>query len=212
VTEPDRVTAFERVAEIADEAVDLLTGQFRDKPKTTAFLHSIMGSVQSLEDAIYELYQQGDLLLAEGAQLDQIGALLLRERGGLSDASYRVLLAGTILAHRSNGTGEDLLALCAALFADYGIEYTVTEYQRATVVIASYAPLTINLEAVEGTLLLGLFKQAKAAGVKLQLIDPYGSESNSFALAPGSDSVVDTARGFSDTSQTVGGFLDGVRS
>jgi hypothetical protein len=54
---------------------------------------------------------------AEGASLDQYGALFAFARGALDDDHYRALLRGLILARRSSGTASELQAIVRAILS-----------------------------------------------------------------------------------------------
>lgn len=97
------------------DALDRLPEQYRDRPKMQALV-SIMGArSQELEDAFFDIIQNGSLAEASGPVLDQIGDIVGQPRQGRNDQKYRVRLFAKIGQNVSKGTGEDLIAIFKAL-------------------------------------------------------------------------------------------------
>lgn len=82
--------------------------------------------VQELEDAIIQILDETTLPTAIGVQLDGLGEIVGLERQGLDDATYRARLRSQILANRSNGTINELIAI-ADLFTGGGETFTLVE-------------------------------------------------------------------------------------
>lgn len=82
--------------------------------------------VQELEDAILQILTDTILTTAVGVQLDGLGEVIGLERQGLDDATYRARLRSQILANKSNGTINELIAI-ADLFTGGGETFTLVE-------------------------------------------------------------------------------------
>lgn len=201
MSEPDRITAHEEITTHVADGLDLLAREFR-KDRIEAILTAWLSQVQHLEGALFDLLSDG-LTTAVGAQLDQIGDLLGRPRAGLSDDEYRLVLQGTALAISSSGTGPEIYAIADILCKT--VTFTLTEPPVATVKIEPDAALPIS-----ATLVLEVLARAKAAGVRLLLVDPRGASSTRFTFASGTETITDAARGLSDVAASTGGRLVGI--
>lgn len=208
--EPDRPAALARTADHGARAHALLARLLRDKPRVTALLAAWSAQVQAAEDALWSLLVDTTLAAATGAPLDQLGELLGEARQGLADAPYRAVLRATVLALRSEGTGDELLAICAALLgvpAVTSADVTLTEHAPAAVVVAPAGPWALTGGAPAARVLA----RAVAAGVGLQVLDPPATgDWFTFAstLAP---VELDPARGLGDVADpATGGPLVGV--
>jgi hypothetical protein len=206
--EPDRITAHAHDTAHVAEGAALFARYWADKLDAQAVARAYLLQVQDLEDTLWALLEQADLENAEGAQLDQIGELVLLPRGVLSDdALYRPLLRAGIRARRSAGTGEDLLAIATLALQGTGITFSLTEH-HAGVVVEPHAPLPASFAPV----FLRVLRLGKSGAVQLQLFDPPGLEAGLFTLAaPGALlPASDANRGFGQDAGGTGGHLTSV--
>jgi hypothetical protein len=204
--EADRITEHTKVADHAAAGVARLARQF-GKPFIQALLRSWLRPLQDIEDVAWALFTES-LDNAVGAQLDQLGELLVEPRGALVDAAYRVVLRGKVRVTRSLGTAEDLIDAMRVVFGGDGFAFE--EQTHATVYLQPFAPLVVDGVEIAWDVLVALLKRAKAAGVRLFLLTPAAGLNATFTLADGDASQMDAARGFSDDAQTVGGVLADV--
>jgi hypothetical protein len=208
VSEPDRIDAHAHVTTHVADGLAAFMRAFRTKPRVQALARAWLKQIQDLEDTLWELLRQSDLEAAEGAQLDQIGELVQLARGTLTDLYYRPLLRAGIRARRSNGTGEDLIAIATLALQGSGITYSLRE-GHGSAVIEPHGHLPAGFADV----FLRVLKLGKSGGVQLQLFtSPVELEAGLFALAPAGAllPVVDANRGLGADAGGTGGHLTGV--
>lgn len=199
MSELDRPTLAQETGHVA-AGLARLARQFR-KPVIQAMLTSWLAEVQEIEDAFWALIILG-IDNAQGAHLDQIGALLGEPRLGLGDLAYRNLVRARAVSNRSRGNYTDVRDTLRACLD--GVNYTLDP---------SYpAGLLADLATFPGAGLpprIGsLVRRATAAGVGVALVSP-AVVGDAFAFAEGDDVEVDT-EGFADTDMGTGGALAGV--
>lgn len=200
--EPDRVTALTEITTHAADGLALLLLQFKSKPYVEALLSAWLTQIQELETTFFDLLESG-LLTATFAQLDQIGDILGRPRSGLVDDEYRIVLQGTALAIASSGTVPELWAIADIVLKL--VTFTITEPQHATVKVEPDAAVAVGAQ-----LLLEVLVRAKAAGVRLLVVDPRASVSSRFAFSSTSVTKTDANKGLSDVAASTGGRLVGI--
>lgn len=103
----------------ADAAVDRLAQQFRNKPKIEAFIRALCTPMARLEQAHAEVIISRLIEHASGESLRQlarfVGQPVLTD---LSEEDLRRYVRARIIANRSNGTGEDILAIARLIIND----------------------------------------------------------------------------------------------
>jgi hypothetical protein len=200
MTEPNRVTSLTEITSHVRDGLALFSQQFRGKERIEALATVLLTQVQEAEAALFDLYSDG-LDTATDAQLDQIGELLGRPRAGLSDNAYRTVLRGTAKAIASSGTMPELYDIADTLL---DVDFTLRAYTVATVQLEPTTHPTLDAR-----LTLEVVRRAKAAGVRLLVVDvPSG---DAFTLSDTSDTDTgDADHGLSDTTGTPGGKLVGV--
>jgi len=202
VSEPDRVDALTHVTDHVASGKALLTTMFR-KPVAQALLASWLTQVQSVEDAIWQIFGAFDLDTATGDQLRKVGALIGLAPDGLSDDLYRRALRAWVIANRSRGRDANLHALAAAALDGEG--YDLSAWSPANLVVTPVVPVDIGAE-----LFARILRRATADGVGVQLVAPV-DDSSTFAFSLDSEtSTTSSSRGWADASQTTGGHLVGA--
>lgn len=182
------------IVAIPDHCADglaVLIQEYRDSPVLQALICAFLVAVQDAEDDANALLTEVlSISDAVGSQLDLIGELVGEPRDGRADADYRRTLRVRILVNRSNGRAEDLIAV-ADRWAELG--------EGESVEVAELYPhaLRITLRADPGDPvgLLGVLREAKAAGVSLALVYlPAGADTFRCSTAHGT--VTTSGRGF----------------
>lgn len=202
MSEPDRVDALTHVTDHVASGKALLTTMFR-KPVAQALLASWLTQVQSVEDAIWQIFGAFDLDTATGDQLRKVGALIGLAPDGLSDDLYRRALRAWVIANRSRGRDANLHALAAAALDGEG--YDLSAWSPANLVVTPVVPVDIGAE-----LFARILRRATADGVGVQLVAPV-DDSSTFAFSLDSEtSTTSSSRGWADASQTTGGHLVGA--
>jgi hypothetical protein len=200
MTEPNRVTV---VAHVTTHTATALERVLLSKPIYQALVKTYVDRLQELENVLWALYTD-TLDTATGHSLDVLGKIVLEPRGVLVDAEYRTLIRAKIRALRSDGTGEDLIAVTLLMLNAVGTgKVQIRQYPRATVVVEP------QVETLYPETMLRLLMLAKAGGVKLQLITVPSEDIFAFCDS-GIVNASDPLRGWSDTGGLVGGRLVGV--
>jgi len=169
VFDPGDGVASEQGAELALQTSQVAAGlarlieQFKRKPKIQSLLRGWLQQVQSLEEALFELYGNRSLDTAIGEQLDGIGEIVGEQRLGRDDETYRLLLRARIASNRSAGTVQELVDILALLLP--GTSVQIAEQFPASIVVEIQDAIDENL----GSEVAILVRRAKAAGVKYLL-------------------------------------------
>lgn len=162
-----------------DELLARMPQQMRDDTSAVALVTALMGPFQELEDAAIAVLTQRTLDVAVGAQLDVIGALVGRRRGGLADEIYRRYIRAQILANRSRGIREDLIAV--ALTTLYGLGAQVVISSAATCEVLVSIP-NIAVDDESATALLEFERLAVAAGIRVVVETLVADPDDTFTL------------------------------
>ncbi len=152
----------------AEQAAGLLLGVYQEKPRIRALLLSYVARCQELDDAIWGVIVKRLIDNAEAAQLDAIGRIVGEPRNGKVDALYRVYVLARIRINWSKGQPRDVIEVLRIVEAQ---SFRYREYYPASILI-EYLGLP---PAALPTVLVDLAKQAKPAGVQLQLVAPTAS-------------------------------------
>jgi hypothetical protein len=175
-------------------------------PKFLALLSTYLVQIQQLEDAIYDVFVGTMLPAAVGDALDMLGELVGQPRAGRDDATYKLWITARVMLNDSSGRPPDILGIAQAIMPPSG-----------TIILTEYFPGAFKLEllgvtiATTGQQLHELFQQAKAAGVRIDVVYSSASVGEQFTL--GSAAVtpdISITQGFADIAQTTGGKLAGV--
>lgn len=141
--------------------VDLLIGDLR-KPKIEALLRSWLSELQLIENALWQLYVDRRLATAVGRSLAILGAIVGQKNYGWTDDVYRTWIGARIIALRSSGTPEELIAIVLA----------VTPVGTRVQIQSRYpAALTVHavgvVDADTGSALGEILQVARSGGVRL---------------------------------------------
>lgn len=159
----DESDSVEYVADHCASGIAKLIEQYKRKPRIEAILCTLLDEVQEAEDGLWELYTRRSVDSAFGAQLDVLGAIVGRSRGGLDDDDYRAWIRAQIRANRSAGSATDILAILLLIFGE-GADYEIREWWPACFTVTIHDELVLS-----PTVVLAILKQAKSAGVRLVL-------------------------------------------
>lgn len=123
------MTITAKISDHADAAKALTLGRFWDKPRMQELVRILNDEVQLLEDVLWQVFEDGLLVNAEGEILDEYGEILDEPRGALGDDDYRRVLGVVVGAHQSDGTAPQTIYLFSQL-VDAAVRYT--QQGRAT--------------------------------------------------------------------------------
>lgn len=134
-----------------------LLAQYQDKPKFLAFAAAFLASCQPLEDAAQSILNFRALETAFGARLDAIGDIVVLQRNGDADNTYRHKLGGKIVANACTGAPEELRAILDFLMSGINPVYLREEPPAVTVL------RTFELPVADGI----AFAQITASGAPI---------------------------------------------
>jgi hypothetical protein len=196
----DDVTLFEHGL----MAFARLVWQYRgNQPRLQNWLASFMTQMDSIEGVSMDVLVGRWPLTAIGAQLDTLGDIVGQERGGMTDAQYRLFILARILVNRGNGRIEEINDILAILGAP-----TINSVEFFP------AELRFSIAGIDdGDLIGDLIGEAKGGGVTLRWVWSEYLETATFQFADvlGADDT-DATTGFGDlteATQTTGGYLSG---
>lgn len=175
------------------EARDRLISQYKDAPKFTAILDSLVAQIQGLEDAAYSLYLGRWIDQAVGQTLDDFGTIVGQERLGFEDDFYKILLYAKIGENVSQGETVRVVDVYKIITRAQRAE--LQEHFPAGMILLSNG--TIN--PITANFILERLQRVVGAGIRVDRIGQY-SKTNPFGFVGAPD-----AQGFSDTTQTSGG-------
>ena len=184
-------------------ALDRLLSFLSDSTQLQALMSALLAPAAELENSFQQMINLRTLALAEGSQLDDIGALFLFPRSGRNDDTYRLWLSARLLALRSAGRGDDLIQIVQLL-----------DKLATSIDVFSLVPSTAIVEVegltIDASTLVEILRSAKGAGIRLDLVwsDP-GLEPLIFGDT--AEAEADTVHGIGDaTDPSIGGTLAAV--
>ena len=148
---------------IADGLANL-TSAYQNAPVTVGLLEAMLWSVQDIENVTWTVLNGVDLDPAvppTGQNLTNIAELLNIQRNGLNDAQLWTLFKLTLLALRSRGRSEDILAMANAMNPT-----DIQEYPIASMLLESWNILAGVTDLPTFIMMLG---RAKDGGARLTL-------------------------------------------
>lgn len=141
--------------------------QFSESPNLELLIRLFVEPLQELEDIAFALITERMLSSAQGAQLDQYGAVAGQRRDGLDDETYRRFISVRLEANRSNGQPDVITNVLATLMktatpvryfplppAAFGLAYMRGEYSsddmrtRVLNLVNAIIPAGVKLEEV----------------------------------------------------------------
>lgn len=135
-----------------DSGLSLLLSQFKDKANIDGVLRTYLNASQQTQEAYEEMLDERNLAVAEGVQLDQLGAIVGEGRNLRDDEAYRLAIKIKIAINTNKGTLPDVKAIIK-LFTG-ALEVRILEHYPASVYV--YVRGGTNLkslrELIEGVL------------------------------------------------------------
>ena len=155
-----------KITDHVGEAVAQLPEQWKEKPKTVAFLSALVRPWQGVEDAFWQLLVERTLDAAIGAQLDRLGARVGQSRAGYLDDDYRRQIRARIVTNRSRGVPRDLIKIARLIIDDVDARMVIQNYGNAALELR-VADAAVDPDLAD--LLLDFLIDGVAAGVRLVL-------------------------------------------
>lgn len=113
--------------------------QYRGKEKHEGFITAVVNQVQDIEDAIFFMIDARSLAQATGLQLDNLGTLVGRARGGFDDDFYRILLYVQIGQNTSQGGAEKIINIYKLLTESSLVHYA--NLNTGSIMLGADAPI-----------------------------------------------------------------------
>ncbi len=151
----------------------------------TKLIRALVEPVQDVEDALQQVHVGFDIDVAEGDQLDVVGALVGQERNGMDDDDYRRIIRARISVNRSKGTVADVIKVADLVVYDDDAYLHVEN--------DGIASLKLIIEDIVTTwdiaeLTIKMLRDTVAGGVRIVLEFWQYAESAMFEFAPYSGS------------------------
>lgn len=188
-----------------DDGLSKLLAVFKDKPRLESMICAFLDQAQEAENAMWELFTERVLNVAEGVQLDGLGDIVGEPRKGRTDDVFRQFIRVRIKVNRSNGKLGELYEILLLALGEAAIIRIRDRYP---------AGMDVNIDSDIGSLdpadLLDILLDAKGAAIALRLIYSYSDSDETFTFdtVPGSS---DNATGFGSTTNGAwGGDLGSV--
>lgn len=191
------MTELTKKITFTSEALANLIEFFKGQPKLAAFISAFTDQSQDVEDGSFEVLFDSIIETAIGVQLDGIGVIVGRARGGLTDDLYRVRLQAQILLNKSSGTLDEILTIVVLL-----------EAAPITAVEESFpASFTIEIIDIQGNpaQLAAIIAEARSAAVNGDLHYSLSPVGELFTFATGDTPEADSSKGFANDAGTTGG-------
>lgn len=141
---------------------------FKDRlrPNWQAFARILGERSQAVEHTLADLHFDCELALAEGVNLEQWGALVGEQRGGLDDRDYRRIIRARRIADDSKGQVESLIRVVDAVVDNDEVLIAESPPHVIQVYYRSRRVLGDEMRAR----LVELLKRAKGAAVTLDWV------------------------------------------
>ena len=209
----------------AGDAEARLLAEFDDSARLHALVRALVGPLQALELAAFEVLGAFDVESARGAQLDAVGGFVGVLRESRSDVAYRAYITARILANASDGAVESILRIARALLGPGILSLTYVPGALEN------HPAHYDLEVAASTLafpwdedgeespdvvaraVADAVFSATSAGVSLTLFYQYTDDAHAFTFSSIGDAEEDsTTQGLADASDedVTGGALIGA--
>jgi len=176
------------------DARNRLLQQYKDLPNIQAILDSLIGPIQTLENAFNDLNTGRGVDGAVGVQLDRLGALVGIARSGAPDAIYRTRIKVRVIQNLSQGEPDRLIQVYG-----FSLGATLVHYQEN---YPAGSILLANADVIAGqeTLIYESIQSIAPAGARVDFIGCFPPVA--FAFGGG----VTQSAGFGDLNDpTVGG-------
>lgn len=164
-----------QITDYIRRAIALLPAQHQDKTNIVEFLSAFSNAMQSAEDGLFPLFTNRTLETAVGEQLDIIGRIVLEDRGGLDDDTYRIRLQARIATNKSEGTLEELLNIVALILLPNTATTQATMFFPAAIV---FDVLDLSVDSSLADTLARFLRDGTAAGVKVQVVTSESAQSD----------------------------------
>jgi hypothetical protein len=196
-----------RITDHAQQAIERLSGQYREKNTLEGTVSLLARQVQDLEDTVFDILEQRKLAEATGVWLDALGEIADQPRQGFDDDLYRILIYVKIIENLSQGEPAAIISAFRLIMGAGSVQYV--NLGGANVMLYADG----ELPPVSGSFLYNQLQRVVAAGVKIvALTTGEGTDANDqFALGGvlTGDPAVGKGLG-SEDGTTIGGYFASI--
>jgi hypothetical protein len=196
--------ALAHITDLVTRAVARMLIQYKSKAKFVADVSALVTEAQQAEDAFWAFYEQLDLDVAQGVWLDRLGGLVGQGRDGETDETqFLDFIKARILANKSQGTSNELLAIVLQAFAQFGFAVSIVDWYAAAQTITINQDIQLGFpEEPQGRrlrIILKILSVARAVSVQTTLRYQCNDDVQQFVMGDslGSDP---TGLGFDDAA------------
>lgn len=186
---------------IEQAAVDSMWSQFKNKPNITAFIRAHAIQQQRIETMFLQLWIELTIEYASGLQLDKLGALVLEDRRGLDDSTYKAAIRTKIRINRSNATANEVIDIMRATEDRL---YHMRQFAYASMELELVNEYKAGVDA-DLVFLAGVLKKIKAAGVRADIVYHERDNISIFTSASGDSFESSSIAGAGNDAETTGG-------
>jgi hypothetical protein len=169
-----------KITDHADQAVSRLPYDLRKQPKLEAFVRALVGPIQTLEDALWQLLVERAVGTATGVTLEALGRLVGQPPTGLDTETYRRYIRARIRANKSCGTVEDFIKITRLILNDDDAQIII---ERQGVAAAVERILGIVVDDDLANVLIGFLVDAASGEGRIILETLTDVEDETFTLA-----------------------------
>lgn len=184
-----------QITDLAARAAARVLSQYTSKTRFMALVNGVNGLAQQAEDALWAIVAQLDTATAQGTWLDYLGNFVGEARAGANDTNYRVFILARIIANKSQGRIQDIIAVIQIITLLSVFPVARMSPASVEVILDGYA----MTEPIR-TRLMQLLRRTRAAGVRLMVIySPDAADTNMFLFASGDAFENSTTQGTPDS-------------
>jgi hypothetical protein len=132
-----------KITDHIEKAKSRLVEQDKESNNIVKFQNALIGKWQELENLLWDVFAEKNILTAKYKSLDYLGAIVNESRNYRDDEEYRRAIINKIIQNNSTGTPEELIVLVSFLVADITKIYFREIKQNSFLIEINY-DLTIN--------------------------------------------------------------------
>lgn len=165
------------------EGIARLIEQYRGKPRMETFVGILMGQIQALESALWQLLVERRLETSIGAQLDGLGDIVGAERQGFDDDNFVALIRARIRANHSEGTIPEIYGIVCAVLGNPAVPFArLSDFPPAGFILSLLAPVAFDEGIVND-----LVQDGRSAGVRGVVVAPMVALADTFTFSAAAD-------------------------
>lgn len=150
-------------------AIGTLPSQFL-KERIQALVRALAAGIQKSEDMSFDVLTSTELDVASDDALDQWGALVVQERGALTESTYRLFIEAGIRANLSRSNTDDIIVVFEIVtrpsvevrfFGMFPAGYILYVVRQSLLVDAHYSRVARIMESVRPIAVTGMHVEAQ---------------------------------------------------